>query len=250
MMMHGITLTRLASSCAFAAAATIFYKKTFRANGMLIVGSLFLLGYVLEHFEKLSLPVYSSLLVLNIGLLCYSSYILREWLKTAIKPDIFATFLPFFLAILDVRCGLGEMLGINISVWTSLRISASAVPQFLRKPLWLKTKLQHIRPKLGPIYVLSVTHYVLSRTTGSVQWTSLLENMTMIAAVVAGVFFRPDNAATLDILGVLFRPGFDIESHVFLRMKQPERRYYHGRLMGVSLVCCIALVAADYFCAV
>lgn len=244
--MHGITLLRLVSSCAFATASTIFYKKTFQVNGVGIVGSVLLFGCVLELFERLPIPVYSCLILLNIGLLCYSAYTLREWLATATKSDDFFTFVPFFLAILDVRCGLGEMLGFNSLAWTSLRIIASAVPQFLRKPLWLKTKLQHIRPKLGPIYVLSVTHYVLTRTTDSMQWAGLLANMTMVAAVVAGVFFRPDNSAMLNLV------GDDIE-HVFSRisrMKLPERRYYHGRLMGFSIVGCVVLAAVDYFCTI
>lgn len=247
-----VHIPKLCSSCAFAAAATIFYKKTFREDKLHIVGAFSILGLILEYYSKNpTYPVFGTSASLTLlACLCYRN---QEWLKTAMKIDLYCTFL---FALIDARFGLGEMIGLQY--WKYLRIVTVAIPQFLRKPLWLKTKLQDLRSILGPIYILYVSSYVMSRDINDAKRLQQIGYVAMMSSIIAGVCFRPDNSAVLDLLAYLwkvycdvvrmiFRPeDVDIE-HVPYKTKRSERRYYHGRLMVCSLGCCTIMSAADIF---
>lgn len=219
-----MNISQFCSSCAFAAAATVFYKKTFREDKLLSVGALSFLGLFLEKIE--AYPMYCGVgIFASLCFLWYTAQNDNEWFKTAIKKDF---FIMMFLAILDARIGL-----LPIAYWKNIRIFAAAIPQFLRKPLWLKTKLQDIRSKLGPIYILYVARYVLTRGDCGPEWLRGVANIAMISSVIAGVVFRPDNPTMLDLMGYKTKPT--------------ERRFYHRNLMICSFSCCALLTIADFF---
>ncbi|WAR25163.1 hypothetical protein MAR_010867 [Mya arenaria] len=111
--------------------------------------------------------------------------------------------------------------------WEMARVILVAMPQFLRKPTWLKAKLQGLRSKLGPMYVLFVASYFFSRW-GS--YDNMLADMfalfVAMVALIAGTVFRPDNATVFDLFGV--------------RSTLSKRRFLHGQCMIVTLVlCCV-----------
>lgn len=87
--------------------------------------------------------------------------------------------------------------------WPVFRILLIALPQFIRKPVWLKGKLQGIRSKLGPIYVLFIASHVCTLIFENQQkdLTRLyLWYASGIASVFAGVLTRPDNSTMCDLL--------------------------------------------------
>lgn len=243
-------IPKLCSSCAFAAAATIFYKKTFRQDKLPVVGSLAILGLFLDLGNKY--PFYScvgaSATTIFLSYLCYRNF---DWLKSALKMDF---YFVFFLAVIDARFNLCNKIGLPFPYWTNFRILVGAIPQFLRKPLWLKTKLQDVRSKLGPIYILYVSSYVMTRDVNGTHWSHQIGVVAMLSAVLAGVVIRPDNSAVLDFLAYLWklycdflRPDGVVLEHVPYKTNLVQRRYYHGRLMVLSLVCSTFLSAADIF---
>ena len=98
-----------------------------------------------------------------------------------------------------------------------IRVFASAVAQFLRKPIWLKVKLQDMRSKMGPVYVLYVGLCAM-KLKSSLPFADL----EALTSFIAGIIFKPDNGAILELL--------EYET------KLSERLYWHGCLMIVSLV--------------
>lgn len=218
-----LSIPQFCSTCAFAAAATIFYKKTFREDKLLSVGALSLLGLFLETSEIY--PVSRAGVIVSLCFLWYTAQKDKEWFKSAIKMDF---FLVLFFAILDARVGL-----LPLPYWKNIRIFAAAIPQFLRRPLWLKAKLQDVRSKLGPIYVLYVSCYVLTRGTEGPEWLQRVAEMAMAFSIFAGVVFRPDNSTMLDL--------------TTYKTKLTERRFYHRSLMIGSFGCCGLLTLADIF---
>lgn len=227
------------SSCAFAAAATVFYKKDFSEQRLPILGCLSLLGLLAENLDKQ--PAFLGVCcLLTSFLLIHVSYLNRDWLTKAAKIDF---FLPMLAAVLEARFGLVHLIGIDIPYWASIRIFAVAVPQFLRKPLWLKTKLQDVRSKLGPMFVMFVTTYAMSLDSSNVTFlTRYVARIAAGAAIIAGVFFRPDNSTVLNILAYLmnvpYRPGF-----VPYKTNLIQRRNVHRQLMLTSFMCCATLFA-------
>lgn len=220
----------------YAVAATLFFKKTFPQAVIPAVVCLTILGTFLGLVRNYPLSI--IILLVTVCVVCHNCYRNKQWLQSAIKLDMFLTF---SFAIIDVQFKpvvymLTKILDDRYTdeevetMWFVFRIFLTSVPQFIRKPIWLKARLQGLRSKLGPIYVLNVAIFVLSLETG-VQ-SATLGNMAVVCAVVAGLCFRPDNSAMLDMLGypMTFR----------------ERRYNHGRLMIISFSSCVLLFVDHY----
>lgn len=232
-------ILKFCSSCAYAAAATVFYKKDFAEPVVPIAASLSVLGLLTD--QLCTYPVLAgSGCILACGTLLYYSFVNLEWVRKAAKMDFFIVFL---LAILDVRFGLitnivrfGLMA--NIPYWDNLRIFATSVPQFIRRPSWLKAKLQDLRSKLGPMFVLFVASYAAD--VGAMETSTLVYFLTRLAAgsaILAGVFFRPDNSTMLSLCASLTNVPHK-EDFIPYKTSLIQRRNVHRRLMVTSFVCC------------
>ena len=114
--------------------------------------------------------------------------------------------------------------------WDLIRVLLVAIPQFLRKPVWLKAKMQGTRSKLGPVYVVFIAAFVANRfDMENAFWCTSVGIAITATAVLAGVVFRPDNSTALDVIGV--------------KSTLSWRRSRHGRLMIATFVgCCILFV--------
>ena len=235
------TLSQLVSCIFYAAGATLFFKKTFRGNILPTVLSMVLIGAILEQTDTLSLKTgtkCSCLLILTACALVYNCRQHFDWLKTGLKMDMFVFFL---LAFIDVNFKGHRTIFTNMCdyqfcpedvelTWNLVRLLVTACPQFLRKPIWLKAKLQGIRSKLGPMYVLYITCYVINLEKNIIV-TSLGTTASGLA-ILAGLFCRPDNSAMLELLGY--------------STSYRSRRKLHGRLMIASFVSSMALFLYNY----
>ena len=232
------TNSQLVSCTLYAAGATLFFKKTFRGNILPTVLSMVLLGAILEQTDTLSLKTVSCLLILTVCALVYNCRQHFDWLKTGLKIDMFVFFL---LAFFDVKFKGHRTLFTNMCdhqfcpedvdlTWNLVRLLITACPQFLRKPIWLKAKLQGIRSKLGPMYVLFITCYVINLENNIIV-TSLGITASGLA-ILAGIFCRPDNSAMLELLGY--------------STSYRSRRKLHGRLMIASFVSSMVLFLYNY----
>lgn len=87
--------------------------------------------------------------------------------------------------------------------WSVLRMVLVAIPQFVRKPLWLKAKLQELRSILGPAYVLFAATHAYQLLQGHQRdWNFQLIAWVLVAisAMLAGLLTRPDNSTMCDLL--------------------------------------------------
>ena len=232
------TNSQLVSCTLYAAGATLFFKKTFRGNILPTVLSMVLLGAILEQTDTLPIKSFSCLLILPVCALVYNCNQHFDWLKTGLKMDMFVWFL---LAFMDVKFKGQRTLFTNMFfhtfcpedvelTWNLVRLLVTACPQFLRKPIWLKAKLQGIRSKLGPMYALFITCYVINLENDIIV-TSLGTTASGLA-ILAGIFCRPDNSAMLELLGY--------------STSYRSRRKLHGRLMIASFVSSMVLFLHKY----
>lgn len=230
-----IYLPQILSSLAYAAGATIFFKKSFKREGINVVTCFILLGVILTKIESISVTWTAPALISTTAALCFSCYRNADWLPRAISVHVFMSFL---FAILDIRFGLATFIWAKLDgnlmpsdfepSWTIYRLVCAAAVQFLRRPLWLKSSLQGMRSILGPIYVMCVTHYVLTSTGSGTSFLHvLLGALATILANLAGLIFRPDNSTLME----LFVPNTTLL----------ERRRYHRFSMICSFMCCIIL---------
>lgn len=237
-------ISKLFSSMAYGLAATIFYKKSFRKDEIPVVSSLVLLGVVADSLrtkiftdlsvgaghisdEFNSIYIFAGTSAVIIWAL-YLSYCHQHLILKTIWSSVFVAYL---FAILDVRGSLATNIWASTShlkpehfapSWNVYRVLISAGIQFVRKPKDLKTKLQGMRAKFGPIYIMTLTHYMFyALTVDRSMLVVLMSGMTVVIASVAGIILRPDNAAVLETLGVT--------------TTHPQRRWYHGRMMASSL---------------
>ena len=234
------TFSQLVSCILYAAGATLFFKKTFRGNILPTVLSMVLLGAILEQTDTLPLKSFSCLLILTVCALMYNCRQHFDWLKKGLKMDMFVFFL---LAFIDVKFNGHRTIFTNMCeyqfcpedvelTWNLVRLLVTACPQFLRKPIWLKAKLQGIRSKLGPMYALFITCYVINLENNIIV-TSLGTTASGLA-ILAGIFCRPDNSAMLELLGY--------------STSYRSRRKLHGRLMIASFVSSMVLFLYNYGC--
>ena len=235
---------KLLSCILFAVAATLFFKKSFRREVIPDVFGLVLLGIltvspckrlVLDSADSPGVFKYAGpfAVITCAWFICYRyRHLFRDASSTSV-------FMAFLLAILDVRFGLATMFWASLDdqlnpdhfapSWNVYRVCVSAALQFVRRPLWLKSQLQGTRAKLGPIYVMCLTQYVvdaLTLDTGIL--IASIGGIAVVSAIVAGVLLRPDNSTMLEVFGI--------------KSTHPQRRKYHGRLMAGSFACFIALV--------
>ena len=239
-----VHLTSVSAYCEFvscilyAAGATLFFKKTFRLSILPTVLSMVLIGAILEQTDTWSLKTVSCLLILTVSALVYTCRQNFDWLKTGLKMDMFIWFL---FAFMDVKFNGHRTLFTNVFfhtycpdivelTWNLVRLLVTACPQFLRKPIWLKAKLQGIRSKLGPMYALFITCYVINLEKNIIV-TSLGTTASGFA-ILAGIFCRPDNSAMLELVGC--------------SMRYRSRRKLHGRLMILSFVSSMMLLIYNY----
>ena len=251
-------VSKLFSSTTYGLAATIFYKKSFRKEEIPVVFSLVLSGVLTDIIRTQLMPdlivgegeaaatdanfkflfAWSSLIMVIIWTLylCYQHHqLFRRTIWTSV-------FLAYLFAVLDVRGGLGTRFWASTSqrppehfapTWNVYRVLISAGIQFIRNPIWLKAQLQGMRAKFGPIYILSLIYYMLAAVTVDKNITVVLMSVAaMVLASVAGIILRPDNAAVLEAMGIT--------------TTHPERRWYHGRMMGLSLILFIAITYMEY----
>ena len=108
----------------------------------------------------------------------------------------------------------------------------SAITQLLRCPRWLKIYLREFRIIFGPVYtLLAIGAAFQSGFNYKVMMTSAL------MASVASVLLRPDNLEALRFL--ITTVGFPTPSTEY-------RKYAHGFLMFLSLVCAMVhLILSD-----
>ena len=230
-----VYLPQILSSLAYAVGATIFFKKSFKREGINIVVCFILLGVILAMIESLSVIWTAPALISTTAALCFSCYKNADWLPRAISGNV---FLSFLFAILDTRFGLATFIWAKLDgnlmpsdfepSWGIYRLVCAATVQFVRRPLWLKTSLQGTRSILGPIYVMCVTHYVLTSTGSGTSFLQVfLGFLAAILANLAGLIFRPDNSTMMELL---------VPNTTLL-----ERRRYHRFSMICSFTCFIFL---------
>ena len=253
-----IEVSSLFSSTTYGLAATIFYKKSFRKEEIPVVFSLVLSGVLTDIIRTQITPelsvgegeaaatdfnfkflfAWSSLIMVIIWTLylCYQHHqLFRRTIWTSV-------FLAYLFAILDVRGGLGTRFWASTSqrppehfapTWNVYRVCISAGIQFIRNPIWLKAQLQGMRAKFGPIYILSLTYYMVAAVTVDKHPIMVLISVAaMVLASVAGIILRPDNAAVLEAMGIT--------------TTHPERRWYHGRMMGASIILLGVITYMDF----
>ena len=185
-------------------------QENFPLRNTTIGASVYHLWIYIRTVSQLYVAI-TMLTCISVYYFLYKEQYFEHQIIKAMKLDIFL----FFLAIiLDAKFNFTETV---FQPWIVIRVFVSALPQFLRKPIWLKVKLQDMRSKLGPVYVLYVALCAMKHTS-SLPFADL----AALTSCIAGIIFRPDNGAVLELLGY--------------ETKLPERRYWHGRLMIVSLV--------------
>lgn len=224
----------LASCVCFASGATIFYKRTFRRD-MLPMTFLFILLSMSMHRSSIYKSRVSSAIAFGLScLIAYNFVKHKKWLKT-LRLDFFFTFL---IAVLDIEFNIFKTMLENVGVlshmtyylgesvvnWT--RIVIVVIPQFIRKPPRIKAKLQGLRSKLGPIYVIYCAKFLMDYTQyNNVNSICKIQGLTsLMAAVISAVVFRPDNSVILQLFGY--------------ETTLKKRRFIHGRGMIISLVLC------------
>ena len=203
----------------YAAATSIFYKKSFNRDMFPTMITFLYLGLFADHFGQ-SHPVITvtclCVICARMVLTYPASYYNTAWL-----------FMVILLVLVDVSVGF-EFPG-SYYIPYKTRIVITALVQFIRKPTALKAKLQGIRSKFGPLYVMYVTLHCLDiiqhRDIGVVF--KALAAIAITSSIVAGFMFRPDNKTVTE----LFNPGSTLSS----------RRYYHARFMIISFVCNLLL---------
>lgn len=230
----------LTSCLCFASGATIFYKRTFRRD-MLPLTFLFILLSISLHRSS----IYKSRVswAITFGLSCLIAYNIvkhKKWLKT-LPMDFFFTFL---MAVLDIEFNIYKTMLENAGIlshmtyylgepvvnWT--RIVLVVIPQFIRNPPRIKAKLQGLRSKLGPIYVIYCAKFIMDYTQYNNNTICKIQGLTsLVAAILSAVVFRPDNSVILQLL------GYDTTLK--------KRRFIHGRGMIISLGLCVLMVLQE-----
>lgn len=226
----------LASCVCLASGATIFYKRTFRRN-MLPMTFLFILLSISLHRSSIYKSRVSS--EITFGLSCLIAYNFvkhKKWLKT-LGLDFFFSFL---IAVLDIEFNICKTmlenagvlshmtyyLGESVVNWT--RIVIVVIPQFIRKPPSIKAKLQGLRSKLGPIYVIYCAKFLMDYTQYNNNTICKIQGITsLVAAILSAVVFRPDNSVILQLFGY--------------ETTLKKRRFIHGRGMIISLGLCVLM---------
>lgn len=117
----------------------------------------------------------------------------------------------------------------KLPAWPVLRIILVAIPQFVRRPIALKAKLQGLRSKLGPMYVLFTAVYVWQVIFHQKEhfFRLLCWLLVVMAAAFAGILTRPDNPTMCDLFG--------------LPSSYRCRKLFHRTLMIASFVCVLLL---------
>lgn len=178
-------LLQVLQSAYLAAGATIFYRKSFQLKWMWTILGFIVLGY--------SAGLSYSLNVLSMPAATIVSYYSWSILTECDKW----TFLTFLVAIYmdPSTCTLHPLIRTSLTFATAL---CAAVPQFIRcQPF--RSNFREVRARLGPVYILYVFRSVflifdVDKTGGQMLFISFL------AAVLAGVLFRPDNGVLLSLL--------------------------------------------------
>ena len=248
-------VSKLFSSTAYGFAATIFYKKSFRRDEIPVVFSLVLLGVVTDILRTLiltdsTLEAGKTSDEFNFVCVFAATFVVINWalylcfrhLHLMRKTIWSSVFVAYLFAILDVRGSLAANIWASTSQlkpeqyapsWNVYIVLVSAGIQFVRNPIWVKAQLQGMRAKFGPIYILTLTHYMIYALT--VDRSMIVVVMSVVAVVfasLAGIVLRPDNAAVLEALGIT--------------TTHPQRRWYHGRMMGISLALFVFISWLEY----
>lgn len=223
MFEDSLHIAKDASACIFyAMAVTVFYKKAFKSE---LLPSIMTLAYVGAFLDNMYYTTESRVAntLLCIGIL--SCIILRRNGLVPLKPDV----LLFFFVLMDARCNIiNQLLPLQVTYW--MRILFFAMPQFTRKPIWLKNKLQDVRAMFGPVYIFCVAAFMPEYNV--VQY--VMKYTAFILALVAGTITRPDNSVILT--------SFGIDSTF------SKRRRYHRDCMMISFACFLMVALIDgYF---
>jgi hypothetical protein len=198
------TLNIAFTSLIYSLAATVYYKRSFSREKLKIVVPLCILAIILDFVGN---PLLTILVIIEASLLIQSITDVFKSLSTSM-------FLTLLISIMDIRgCMMGP------SSWTAYKMIFVAIPQFIRKPDGLKTRLQGVRSHLGPAYVLLSLKLALYEHELCGEFVYAV----MATAVMAGTLFRPDNGVILDLLGI--------------QSRHQDRKMVHGRSMCISLMC-------------
>lgn len=192
------------TSLVYSLAATLYYKRSFSRDKLKIVVPLCIMAIIMEIIGNPLLTI----------LVTVETFLIIQSITDVFKSLSTSMFFTLLISIMDIRgCMFGS------SSWTAYKMILVAIPQFLRKPDGLKTRLQGVRSHLGPVYVLLSVKLALHKHALHGE----LVYATMATAVMAGTIFRPDNGVILDLFGI--------------QSRHQMRKIFHGRSMCISLVC-------------
>ncbi len=193
------SLPRLWSSLLYAACVAVVYKRSFKKERLAAAGLMLGLGTAIDAVTSTGASAtLNVVLAAACALVLYCSNKWGIWQRDWIGTINLAVFL---LALLDVRFLETRLLCPYVA-----RIFLVALPQFARRPLWLKNKLQPVRSSVGPVYILYIAleGWEILTTTAQPSVLSLCEKslvfVAMATSAVAGLLFRPDNSALLSFV--------------------------------------------------
>lgn len=219
MEVHHLFAAKYALECAlFAIATTVFYKKAFEKEMFPSVICYALVGIFLKYVYTFDSVVMNVLLCVGLG----GCIRLRNTGLVPLKPDGLLFFAAFMNARWDI---LNTLLHITCTYW--MRILFFAIPQFVRRPIWLKAKLQDVRAMFGPMYIFCIAVHMPETTTPM----CVLKLTALALSSVAGTLSRPDNGAIMTSLR--FQTTFT------------RRRLVHRNLMMLSFLCFCIVVIMD-----
>ena len=180
-------------------AGTLFYKKSFTSKELPLVFCSIVLALTFRWILKDPLQSFAT----TVCFLLLLDTAHRNELINSIKTSKKSMFFTLFFVLSDSEFQLGSNLlttalkaDISTSTWIKVRAIFAMVPQGIRKPLWLKDKLQELRSHLGPVFVISIFELAFCvENNHKTAFTRGLMYFAAFCAFLAGTIFRPDNSA-------------------------------------------------------
>lgn len=226
----------LLSCTCFAGAVTVYYKRNFRSDKLPLVFFLILLSTSLNRSVESSSRLSCVITFILCCSVVYNTVKHLKWMNTVRLDFFLAMLLTAYDYKFDISITIERLFGVPYGVGAQngtcymnfVRIMIVVIPQFLRRPTQLKVKLQGLRSKLGPIYIIYCAKFVIEYTYYGTVTLYAMGIIAVVSSVVGGVFLRPDNTAVLELLG--------------FETKNNRRKYLHGRGMIMSFSCITLMV--------
>lgn len=194
--MDTVTFLRNIFTClSYSIAATVFYKKSFNFEMVPSVLLHMFTAYILHHTVNGYFQFSVVLCVAHV----ISAYL---WCKQRLPLKYSCTL--YFVILLDEVFPLLFNKIVPFSFPLPCRILTTALLQFIRRPEWLKVFLREPRSLAGPVFVFYITkHHYLKIVNGDEDvFMTAICAVSGLAAVLAGVFFRPDNDTVTKLCGI------------------------------------------------